>query len=222
MKIDIWSDIGCPFCYLGTTQLSQALARFEHKDEVEVQHHSFQLDPNAPFETDETLNEMLSNKKGFSVEQAESANKRVASMFEAAGLTMNYKQAIPVNTFNAHRLAHFAAAHGKQDEMLTRLFKAFFTDAKNVADTETLVELAGEVGLNKEQARAALESERYTDSVSADIDQAARYGIHGVPFFIFEGKYAVSGAQGEEALRGALEQIWQQELHQQQAAEPAS
>ncbi len=221
MKIDIWSDIGCPFCYLGTTQLNQALANFEHKGDVEIQHRSFQLDPSAPFETTETLNEMLSNKKGFSVEQAESANQRVASMFETAGLTMNYKQAIPVNTFNAHRLAHFAAEHGKQEEMQTRLFKAFFTDGKNVADTETLVKLAGEVGLDKDRARAALESDSYTDAVRADIDQAARYGIHGVPFFIFDGKYAISGAQGTEAFSGALQQIWQ-ELHQQPAAEPAS
>jgi predicted DsbA family dithiol-disulfide isomerase len=221
MKIDIWSDIGCPFCYLGTTQLNQALATFEHKDSVQVQHHSFQLDPNAPFETDETLNEMLSNKKGFSVEQAESANQRVAAMFQSAGLTMNYKQAVPVNTFKAHRLAHFAAEHGKQEEMQTRLFKAFFTDGQNVADTDALVEMAGEVGLDKEQARQALESDAYADSVRADIEQAASYGIHGVPFFIFDGKYAISGAQGTEAFSGALQQIWQ-ELHQQPAGEPAS
>lgn len=221
MKIDIWSDIGCPFCYLGTTQLSLALAEFEHNHDVEVVHHSFQLDPGAPFETDETLNEMLSNRKGFSVEQAESANQRVAHMFEAVNLSMNYKQAIPVNTFNAHRLGHFAATHGKQEEMLTRLFKAYFTDGMSVADLDTLVELAGEVGLDKEQARAVLQSDEYADAVRADIDQAARYGIHGVPFFILDGKYAISGAQGTEAFSQALQQIWQ-ELHQSAASEPAN
>lgn len=221
MKIDIWSDIGCPFCYLGTTQLNQALAAFEHKGEVQVQHHSFQLDPSAPFETTETLNEMLSNKKGFSVEQADSMNQRVAAMFESAGLVMNYKQAVPVNTFKAHRLAHFAAQHGKQEAMQTRLFKAFFTDAKNVADTDTLVQLASDVGLDKEQARRALESDECMDSVKADIEQAARYGIQGVPFFIFNGKYAISGAQGSEAFSRALQQIWQ-DLHLSPATEPAS
>ena len=221
LKIDIWSDIGCPFCYLGTTQLNLALADFAHKLDVQVQHHSFQLDPNAPAETDESLNEMLSNRKGFSLEQAESANQRVAHMFEDVGLTMNYQQAIPVNTFDAHRLIHFAAERGKQEQMLTRLFKAYFADGKSVADMDTLLELAGEVGLDKEQARLALLSDEYAEAVRADIDEAGRFGIHGVPFFIFDSKYAVSGAQGVETFAQVLQQVWE-ELHQQPTSEPAT
>lgn len=212
MKIDIWSDIGCPFCYLGTTQLNLALADFEPKDSIEITHHSFQLDPNAPVETDLSLNEMLADKKGFAVEHAERLNQNVASMFSAVGLQMNYKDAKAVNTFDAHRLAHYAAAHGKQAEMLARLFKAYFTDGLNTADGETLVRLAGEVGLDEDAARQVLASGKYTADVQADIQQAAFYGIHGVPFFIFENKYAISGAQGTDAFRRALEQIWQ-ELH---------
>ncbi|MCW5876227.1 MAG: DsbA family oxidoreductase [Anaerolineales bacterium] len=214
MNIDIWSDIGCPFCYLGTTQLNQALAAFEHKHSVQVTHHSFQLDPDAPLETKQSLNEMLADKKGFSVERAESLNQQVAGMFAAAGLTMNYKDALPVNTFDAHRLAHFAATHGKQEEMLARLFKAYFTDGLNTADTETLVKLAGEAGLDAEEARAALASDQFAAEVQADITRAAQLGIHGVPFFVFEGKYAVSGAQGTGAFRQVLQQVWM-ELHPQ-------
>lgn len=212
MKIDIWSDIGCPFCYLGTTQLNLALADFEHKDSVEVVHHSFQLDPNAPLDTDLSLNEMLADRKGFAVEHAERMNQQVAGMFTAVGLTMNYKDAKAVNTFDAHRLAHFAAAQGKQAAMLARLFKAYFTDGLNTADRKTLAQLAAEAGLDAEEASRVLESGEYTAEVQADIQQAAQYGIHGVPFFIFESKYAISGAQGTDAFRQALAQIWQ-ELH---------
>jgi predicted DsbA family dithiol-disulfide isomerase len=209
MKIDIWSDIGCPFCYLGTTQLNQALESFAHKDRVKVIHHSFQLDPGAPLETELSLNQMLANKKGFSVAVADGMNQRVAAMFQAAGLAMNYQSAVPVNTLHAHRLAHFAAEQGKQEEMLARLFKAYFTNGLNTADVETLVALAGEVDLDRDQTRAVLESDQYSANVQADIDQAAAFGIQGVPFFIFEDKYAISGAQGTETFAQALEQIWQ-------------
>lgn len=208
MKIDIWSDIGCPFCYLGTTQLNQALEDFEHKHKVEVIHHSFQLDPNAPRQTDERVVEMLAKKRGIPVEQAEAMNQQVAQAFEGMDLVMNYKDAMPVNTFDAHRLVHYAASQGKQEAVLPRLFKAYFTDGKNTADVETLVTLAGEAGLDAEQVRAMLASDQYAAEVQADISRAAQLGIHGVPFFIFEDKYAVSGAQGTEAFRQALQQVW--------------
>lgn len=212
MKIDIWSDIGCPFCYLGTTQLNLALADFEHKEQVEVMHHSFQLDPNAPLETHLSLNEMLADKKGFAVEEAERLNQRVAGMFTAVGLQMNYKQAKAVNTFDAHRLVHYAKTQGRQAAMLERLFKAYFTDGLNTADTDTLVRLASDVSLDEGATRQMLVGDEYSAEVQADIQQAAQYGINGVPFFIFENKYAVSGAQGTDAFRQALQQIWA-ELH---------
>ncbi len=212
MKIDIWSDIACPFCYAGTTQLSQALANFEHKDQVQIVHHSFQLDPSSPFEPQQSINAMLAAKRGISEDQADQMNQQVGQMFAGLGLSMNHHHAKLVNTLHAHRLVHFAAAHGKQAAMLARLFKAYFTDGLNTADTETLVQLAGEVGLEPDAARAALESDAYTAEVQADINQAAQYGIQGVPFFIFDNKYAISGAQGAEAFGQALDQIWQ-ELH---------
>ncbi|MBX3048733.1 MAG: DsbA family oxidoreductase [Anaerolineales bacterium] len=212
MKIDIWSDIGCPFCYLGTTQLNEALAGFEHRERVEISHHSFQLDPNAPRQTDMRVVEMLANKRGIPVEQAEAMNQQVAKAFEASGLSMNYKEAQPVNTFDAHRLVHFAASQGQQEAVLPRLFKAYFTDGENTADVETLVRLASEAGLDAEQTRAMLASDQYAAEVQADISRAAQLGIHGVPFFIFEGKYAISGAQGAEAFNRALQQVWE-EVH---------
>lgn len=212
MKIDIWSDIACPFCYAGTTQLSQALADFEHKDQVEVVHHSFQLDPTTPFEPRESINAMLAAKRGISEEQADQMNQQVGQIFAGLGLSMNHQDAKLVNTLHGHRLVHIAAQQGKQAAMLARLFKAYFTDGLNTADIETLVQLASEVGLDAEAVRAALNSDAYTAEVEADINQAAQYGIHGVPFFIFDNRYAVSGAQGTEAFRQALEQIWQ-ELH---------
>lgn len=212
MKIDIWSDIACPFCYAGTTQLNQALANFEHKDQVQIVHHSFQLDPSSPFEPQQSINAMLAAKRGISEDQADQMNQQVGQMFAGLGLSMNHHDAKLVNTLHGHRLAHFAAAHGKQAAMLARLFKAYFTDGLNTADTETLVQLAGEVGLDPGAARAALESDAYTAEVQADINQAAQYGIQGVPFFIFDNKYAISGAQGAEAFGQALDQIWQ-ELH---------
>lgn len=212
MKIDIWSDIACPFCYAGTTQLNQALANFEHKDQVQIVHHSFQLDPSSPFEPQQSINAMLAAKRGISEDQADQMNQQVGQMFAGLGLSMNHHHAKLVNTLHAHRLVHFAAANGKQAAMLARLFKAYFTDGLNTADTETLVQLAGEVGLDPGAARAALESDAYTAEVQADINQAAQYGIEGVPFFIFDNKYAISGAQGAEAFGQALNQIWQ-ELH---------
>ncbi|MCW5873011.1 MAG: DsbA family oxidoreductase [Anaerolineales bacterium] len=212
MKIDIWSDIACPFCYLGTTQLTHALETFAHKDQVQVVHHSFQLDPNTPFEPEHSINAMLAAKRGISEEQADQMNQQVGQMFAGLGLTMNHHDAKLVNTLHGHRLVHFAAEHGLQQPMLARLFKAYFTDGLNTADTDTLVQLAVEAGLDPEAARKALESGAYAAEVQADINQAAQYGIHGVPFFVFDNKYAVSGAQGTQALSQALEQIWQ-ELH---------
>ncbi|MCL4257613.1 MAG: DsbA family oxidoreductase, partial [Anaerolineales bacterium] len=127
MKIDIWSDIACPFCYAGTTQLHQALAGFQHKDEVELVYHSFQLDPAAPFEPSQSINAMLAAKRGISEEQADQMNQQVGQMFAGLGLSMNHHNAKLVNTLHAHRLAHFAAAHGQQKAMLAHLFKAYFT-----------------------------------------------------------------------------------------------
>ncbi len=212
MKIDIWSDIACPFCYLGTTQLTHALEGFAHKEQVHVVHHSFQLDPSTPFTPEQSINAMLAAKRGVSEEQADQMNQQVSQMFADSGLTMNHKDAKLVNTLHGHRLVHFAAEHGLQQPMLARLFKAYFTDGLNTADTDTLVKLAVEVGLDEAKTRLMLESDDFKSAVQADLDQAAQYGIQGVPFFVFDNKYAVSGAQGTQALSQALEQIWQ-ELH---------
>ncbi len=210
MNIDIWMDITCPFCYIGTTQLHKALEAFEHANEVTVIHHSFQLDPSAPTETKETLNEMLARRKNISLEEAAQLNTNVTEYAASVGLPMNIEKAVPVNSFAAHRLIHLAAKDGKQSEIIQRLFKAYFKDGKNIASMDTLTELGADVGLDAEQTRTTLEKDTYTDEVQKDIAQATQYGIHGVPFFIIDNKYTISGAQGINVFSEALQKAWKE------------
>ena len=208
MKIDIWMDITCPFCYIGTTQLNQAMQGFEHKDNVHIIHHSFQLDPEAPTETDTTLNEMLARKKGISLQQAEQLNNHVTELAASVGLLFAIEKVIPVNSFNAHQLLHLATRHGKQSEMLANLFKAYFQDGYNIASLDTLVKLSSEVGLDPENVKASIERNDYADEVRADISQAATHGITGVPFFVIDDAYTISGAQGTDVFAEALRKNW--------------
>lgn len=204
MKIDIWSDVACPFCYVGIAQLEKALEELEIETDIEF--HSFELDPSSPKETTKTLQEVLAEKYGMTPAQAWEANARVAEMAEGEGLTLNMNKAVPVNTFDAHRLIHLATGEGKQAEMKKRLLKAYFTDGKNVADHETLVELALEVGLDADKVKSMLEGEEYAESVRSDVRAAASYGARGVPFFVVDEKYTFSGAQGVEGFKEILKQ----------------
>lgn len=211
MEIEIWSDVVCPFCYLGKRRLEKALVGFDHRDEVSVIWRSFQLDPSAPASSPESNAEMLSAKYGMTLEQAQASNVQMTATAAAEGLDFHLDEAQRGNTFDAHRLIHFAAEHGKQDEMKERLLAAYFTDGLNISDHDVLAELAGSVGLDAPAAREALASGRYGDAVQADIDQARAYGIQGVPFFAFDGKFAVSGAQPVEVFSAALAQVWDAE-----------
>lgn len=209
MKIDIWSDIACPFCYIGTKQLKTAIEKFAHGSEVEVVYHSFELDPTAPKEAgEESMAEMLVRKKSLPTDQVDEMLKNIVSSAKQNDLTFNLDQAKIVNTFDAHRLVHFAAEHNKAAEAVEALYEAYFTNGQNVANVTTLVKLANKIGLDKESARQALESDKHTSEVKADIKQAADYGIRGVPFFIIDDKYGVSGAQGVDAFGEALSKIW--------------
>lgn len=208
MKVEIWSDVACPWCYIGKRRIESALARFEHRDQVEIIWRSYQLDPTAPRTSEETVNEMLARKYGMSMKQAAAANERVSGLAAEEGLEYHLEKARHGNSFDAHRLIHLAASHHLQDAMEERLFKAYFTDGLAIGDTETLVKLASEVGIDPEEAQTVLSSDAYADEVRADIQKARRFGIQGVPFFAIDEKYGVSGAQPAEVLKEVLEQAW--------------
>ena len=208
MKVEIWSDVVCPWCYIGKRRFEAALAEFENGDEVEIIWRSFQLDPQAPRNSELTVNELLAGKYGMSIRQASAANARVADIAAVEGLEYHLETAKYTNTFDAHRLIHLAARHGLQNEMKERLMRAYFTEGAAVGAAETLVHLASEAGMDADEASGVLNSDKYADEVRADERRARAFGISGVPFFAIDEKYGISGAQSSDVLRQALEQAW--------------
>lgn len=208
MKVEIWSDVVCPWCYIGKRRFESALATFEHRDQVEVIWRSYQLDPQAPRNSQQTVNEVLAQKYGVDLAGAAEMNKRVSTIAAQDGLEYHLERARHLNTFDAHRLVHLAATHHLQDEMEERLFKAYFTDGIAPGETEELVKLATEVGIDVDEARAVLESSTYADAVRADIQRARMLGIQGVPFYAVDEKYGISGAQPSEVFKEVLEKAW--------------
>lgn len=208
MKIDIWSDVVCPWCYIGKRRFESALARFAHRDQVEVTWHSFELDPAAPRHTPGSLNDMLARKKGISPAQAAAMNAQVTALAAQEGLDYKLDQAQQGNSFDAHRLIHLAARHDLQGAAKERLLRAYFTEGLLISDADTLVKLGTEIGLPPDEIRSMLASNAYADDVQADERQASAYGISGVPFFVIDEQYGVSGAQSTEVFLDALEQIW--------------
>ena len=205
MKVEVWSDVVCPFCYIGKTHFDEALEQFAEKENIEFVWKSFQLNPDLKTNLDQTLYEHLSESKGISIEQAEGMGIHAALMGKAAGIELNFDKSVVANSFNAHRLIHFAKANGKQQEMKSRLFKAYFTEGKNIDDNETLIALAEEIGLDAEKAKAVLENDKYAGDVNDDINESQQLGVRGVPFFVFDRKYAISGAQPAEAFLETLQ-----------------
>lgn len=210
MKVEIWSDIVCPWCYIGKRRFEAALARFSHGDEVEVTWRSFELDPQAPRHTSGTLADMLATKYGVSPAKAEAMNAQVTTLAAGEGLDYHLDQAQPGNTFDAHRLIHLAATHGLQAAAKERLMRAYFTEGRAIGDHDTLVTLGTEIGLPADGVRAMLASNTYADDVRGDQRQATAFGISGVPFYVIDQQYGVSGAQSAETFLDALEQIWTQ------------
>lgn len=211
MQIDIWSDVVCPFCYIGKSHLAQALAQFAHRDAVQVRWHSFELDPNAPERDDRPINELLAAKYGRTPAEVDAMQQRVIDMGTAAGLTLRPAQSIRVNSFTAHRLLQLAAAHQLQDAALDRLMRAYFTEGEDLSDHDSLIRLLDEVGLSETLVRDALDSGAFAESVRDDEKAAHALGINGVPFFVFGDRYAVSGAQPPEALLQVLNQAWDEQ-----------
>lgn len=199
MKIDIWSDIACPFCYIGKRNLEIALKEWDSKDGVEVVYHSFQLDPNAKKEGKTNSIELLAKKYGSTVEQAQQMIDRVVTMAKDVGLNYNYEAVINTNTLDAHRLIHLAMKSHKDKEVVEELFKAYFVDGIDISNIEELEKIGEGTGLNGEEVLKMLNSEEYHFEVDNDKYMAAQYEIASVPFFIFNNKYAISGAQPPEA-----------------------
>ncbi|MFC1222627.1 DsbA family protein [Pedobacter sp. BG31] len=206
MKVEIWSDVMCPFCYIGKRHFEQAIEKLPFKNEIEVDWKSFQLNPEYHNANNETVYDYLSRSKGMPVDQAKQMTKQVADMAANAGLSIDFDTNIPANTFNAHRLIHLAAKHGLQDLAEEKLFEAHFLNSKNIGETDVLVDLAVEIGLNKDEAVAVLNSDEFAEAVRYDIYESQNLGIRGVPYFVMDRKYGVSGAQPVQAFTDALTQ----------------
>ena len=207
MRVDIWSDIVCPWCYIGERRFARGLAGFEHRDEVDVVYRSFELDPSIPKGQATPVREMLAAKYGLSPAEAGQAEARVAALAAAEDLGFTADRATG-NTFDAHRLVHLGRERGAAGPLLRRLYRAYFAEGRPVFDLGTLAEVAAEAGLDPGRAQQALEDGSYGDAVRADEDQARALGITGVPFCVIDGKFGISGAQPAEAFTQALQQIW--------------
>lgn len=205
MQIEIWSDIMCPFCYIGKRRFERALAQFPGRDGVEVTWRSFQLDPGL--ETDPSINAAtsLAEKKGWTAAQAAQAQQQVAQMAAVEGLHYDFGRLVVANSFDAHRFTHLAKQHGKQSEAEEGLFAAHFTEGKNIDDPQVLEAIGAAIGLDPVAVRATLASDTFAEAVAEDIELARQFGINGVPFFVFDRKYAVSGAQEPSVFLRTLE-----------------
>ena len=208
MKIEIWSDVMCPFCYIGKRNFETALEQFSNKNGVEVEWKSFQLDPSLPEVQDSNYTDYLMVSKGLGRPQVEGMLNNVTQMAKGVGLEYDFDRAVMVNSFKAHRVLQLAKMRGLGDAAEERLFRAFFTEGRNIADDDTLLELGKEAGLNETEIRSSLSDERYSDMVKQDIQEARAIGVTGVPFFVFNRKYAVSGAQPPQAFLQTLEKAY--------------
>jgi predicted DsbA family dithiol-disulfide isomerase len=210
VKIEIWSDVVCPWCYIGKRRLEHALGDFEHADEVEITWRSFQLNPSTPRGTAVPTKEYLVQRFG---KQATEMSARVADLARAEGLDFNTDAALTVNTLDAHRLLHLANELGRGDAAKERLLRAHFIEGADLSDPDVLVGLLGEAGVDQDRARAVLNSREYAEAVRDDFEEAERLGANGVPFFVIDRKYGISGAQPADAFLHALRTAYADEDH---------
>lgn len=207
MKIEIWSDVVCPFCVIEKRQLEAALAQYPHRDKVEVVWHSFELDPNAKLDFGMDIHDVLSHKYGMSREEAQASGDRLSMQAKSLNLEFNMDKIIPTNSFDAHRFIHMASSMGVGNQAHERLFKAYFTEGKKISDHDTLIQIGNELNIAPEKTKTLLNSEDYKYEVRQDEQEAQNLAIKGVPFFLFDRKYAISGAQGLPAFLEALTKI---------------
>jgi predicted DsbA family dithiol-disulfide isomerase len=209
MHIDIWSDVVCPWCYLGKRRLERALDEFEHRGEVSIAHRSFQLDPSKPKHVTMNRRQMLAAKYHLTEDQVAEMDEKMERTAAQDGLTYRLApEGVTGNTVDAHRLLHFAKARGREEAMLDRLYRAYFSEQRSVFDVESLIALAQDAGLEASETRDMLNSSAYADDVEGDQKEARLLGVSGVPFFVIDDRFGVSGAQPVEVFRQVLAHAW--------------
>ena len=208
MRIDIWTDVVCPWCYIGKRRFERALAGFAHRGDVEVVHRSFQLNPAAPAGQTSSRRESLKSRYQLTDAQVQAMNARMEETAAAEGLRYDLSGDLTGNTFDAHRVLHLARARGLQDAVIERFYRAYFGERRSLFDHESLVDLAGEAGLDRDDVRRMLAGNDHADAVRADIEEARILGATGVPFFVIDGRYGVSGAQPPDVFSEALTRAW--------------
>jgi predicted DsbA family dithiol-disulfide isomerase len=208
VRVDIWSDLVCPWCYVGKRRFERALAAFAHRDDVLVAYRAFQLDPRSPRGTSTPRRQVLMAKYRLSGAQADEMDERMLRTAAAEGLDYHLSGGVTGNTFDAHQIVQMGARHDRQDAVIERLFHAHFTEQRSLFEHESLAQLATEAGLDGDEAREALRADTYAGGVASDVEAAKKIGITGVPFFLIDGRYGVSGAQPPDALNQVLERAW--------------
>lgn len=209
LSVEIWSDVMCPFCYIGKRRFEAALAQFQHKNDIEVTWKSFQLNPNMITNTNVSVTENLAKSKGWTIEYAREMNSYVTNMAAGVGLSFDFNKAVVANSFNAHRLLQFAKTKGKGNELKELLLKAYFTDGKNTDDNEILIQLGQFAGLQIDEVEAVVNDRNsFANAVQIDVQQSRALGINGVPFFLFNKKQTISGAQEIPFFLNALEKAY--------------
>jgi predicted DsbA family dithiol-disulfide isomerase len=208
MKVNIWSDVRCPFCYIGKRKFEKALEKFEHKDQVEVVWKSFELDPNLKTQANTNPYDYFAEIKGMPRQQAADMFGHVTAVAKEVGLHFNLEGSVIANSFNAHRLIQFAKYKGLGDAIEEQLFKMHFIEAKNIDDSEVLMEAGKAIGLNADELNEVLATNAFADEVKLDELAAQQIGVNGVPFFVFDNKYGVSGAQSPDLFLETLEKAW--------------
>ena len=204
LRVDIWSDVQCPWCYIGKRKFERGVEIFG--DDVEVEFHSFELAPDTPVDYDGTPAQYLSERKGIPLDQVDQMLRNVTDIAASVGLEYDFDSVHQTNTVLAHELLHYAKAHDRQQEMKERLLSAYFVEGRHVGHVDDLVALAADIGLDANDVRHALTSHTYRDAVAADMAHARAYGINGVPFYVIDGRYGVSGAQDPQVFADVLAQ----------------
>ena len=208
MRVDVWSDVVCPWCFIGLANLEAALDGFEHGDEVEVVLHSFELDPNAPRRDDTPLEELLARKYGSSLDEVRVQQDRITALGAERGIDFRFEQAVRGSSFDGHRLLHLARERGDQLALKHRLGQAYFTDGQCLGDHDVLRKAAVDVGLDPTEVDEVLDGDRYAAEVRQDEEAAREIGVAGVPFFVIDGRFGLPGAQPAEALQRSMERTW--------------
>jgi predicted DsbA family dithiol-disulfide isomerase len=221
LTVEIWSDVVCPFCYMGKRRFDHGLLDFEHRDEVQVAWRSFQLDPSVRPVPGQTIYQYLADSKGITVEASRRMHDRLTDAAAELGLSYRFDTAVVANTFDAHRLTHLAKARGVQEKLEERLFAAYFTEGRDIGEHATLAELAADAGLDRAEARQILAGARFADEVRSDARQAAELGADGVPFFVFDRAMSVAGAQPSELFLEVLRTVWEEREAHAAAAQPS-